>query len=133
MRDCLIGKFSFLAGIVTITFHVRHTCHKCLKERVTYEPLTIIEVPVKDNIQSSIDSFHHSELLDGTRAAACKVCKEDTETLRESWFSFLPEILFIHLNHFNVDGKTIQKNLNWVDYENEIDVSLMLDPDFSSF
>ena len=122
MLDCLIGKSSFLAEIVTSTFRVRHTCHKCLKERVTDEPLTIIEVPVKDNIQISIDSFHHSELLEGTRAAECKICKEDTETLRESWFSSLPEILFIHLNRFNVDGKTIRKNLDWVDYQNEINV-----------
>ena len=34
MLDCLIGKSSFLAEIVTSTFRVRHTCHKCLKERV---------------------------------------------------------------------------------------------------
>ncbi len=129
MLDCLIGKSSLLAEIVTSTFRVRHTCHKCLKERVKDEPLTIIEVPVKDNIQISIDSFHHSELLEGTRAAECKICKEDTETLRESWFSSLPEILFIHLNRFNVDGKTIRKNLDWVDYENEINVPLMLDPE----
>ena len=95
----------------------------------TDEPLTIIEVPLKDNIQISIDSFHNSELLEGTRAAECKICKEDTETLRESWFSSLPEILFIHLNRFNVDGKTIRKNLDWVDYENEINVPQMLDPE----
>ena len=99
------------------------------KIRVTDEPLNIIEVPLKDNIQISIDSFHHSELLEGTRAAECKICKENTETLRESWFSSLPEILFIHLKRFNVDGKTIRKNLDWVDYENEINVPLMLDPE----
>ena len=151
MLDCLIGKSSFLAGIVTSTFRIRHTGHKCVKERVTDEPHTIIEdfhpssvdpswirnllypfnpiISVKDNIQISIDSFHHSVLSEGTPAATCKVCKEDTETLRESWFCFLPEILFIHLNRFNVDGKTIRKILDWVNYESEINVPLILDPE----
>ena len=113
----------------TNTFCVRHTCHMCLKERITDEPLSIIEVPVKDNIETSIDSFRHSEFLDDTRAVPCKVRKEGTETLRESRFYFLPEILFIHLNCSNMDGKTIRQNIDQVDYESQVNVPLILDPE----
>ena len=122
MLDCLIGKLSFLARIVARTFPVRHTY---LKERTTDKPLTIIEVPVKDKI----DSFHHSKLLDCTRAVPIEVYKEDTEILGQSLFSSLPEILCIYLIRINVDEMTIRKNLDWVDYESGVYVPLILDPE----
>ena len=38
-------------------------------------------------------------------------------------------LLVIHLNSCHVEGKTIRKNLDWVDFKVEVNVPLMLDPE----
>ena len=71
---------------------------------------------MENNIQTSIDFFHLSS-LDDTLTVPSKLCYEDTETSCESQFPFFPT----ESRYF------AQENLGCVDYENQVDIPLILD------
>ena len=126
--DSLIGTSAILRKMISSTYCVRLTCNDCNSERTTeQDPLAIIAVPVKENIQCAINSFHCSEVLEGTSAIHCDMCGRKTSTLRDLWFSDLPEIVFIQLNRFFMDGNTPRKNLRQVAYGDLVNLPLMLD------
>ena len=127
--DNLCGTSAVLRKSITTTNCVRLTCNECNTERIAEEdPLKIIPLPVKDSIQSALNSYNHSEILQGTNALECDACNKKTDTIRDSWFSELPDVLFLQLRRFfRDDDGILRKNLEQVSFGEVINVPLILD------
>ena len=112
-RRCWIFYLSKDSSIITDLFlgQFRSTlkCTECQHESVTFEPFWVVSVPLsKDSVdlQSCLELFVKSEILDGDEMPTCDNCKARRKCTKGYSFEKWPQVLVIHLKRFSGSYRT---------------------------
>ena len=114
--------------------HVKNTvsCISCSEYNITEDPLTILQVPVSDSVQSSIDSFLKPENLLGDNSYFCNVCGSLQPALLEHEFSKLGKFLIIQLKRFITFSNSVTKDTKVVTFNQELKVPVAVDNEITN-
>ncbi|KAJ7696472.1 hypothetical protein B0H17DRAFT_399696 [Mycena rosella] len=103
-------------------FRNRLQCLTCHTTSTTYNVFSILQLPIphgkssKVPLQSCIDAFFNTEILDKDDAWDCPKCKTKRRAAKQLSLARLPPILVIHLKRFEIHGRFSDKIDTFVDY-----------------
>ncbi|KAJ6488088.1 ubiquitin carboxyl-terminal hydrolase 4 [Mycena vulgaris] len=103
-------------------FRNRLQCLTCQTTSTTYNVFSILQLPIphgkssKVPLQSCIDAFFNTEILDKDDAWDCPKCKTKRRAAKQLSLARLPPILVIHLKRFEIHGRFSDKIDTFVDY-----------------
>ncbi|KAF7356423.1 Ubiquitin carboxyl-terminal hydrolase 4 [Mycena venus] len=103
-------------------FRNRLQCQTCQTTSTTYNVFSILQLPIphgrssKVPLQSCIDAFFNTEILDKDDAWDCPKCKTKRRATKHLSLARLPPILVIHLKRFEINGRFSDKIDTFVDY-----------------
>ncbi|KAJ7019793.1 ubiquitin carboxyl-terminal hydrolase 4 [Mycena alexandri] len=103
-------------------FRNRLQCLTCNTTSTTYNVFSILQLPIpqgkssKVPLQSCIDAFFNTEILDKDDAWDCPKCKTKRRATKHLSLARLPPILVIHLKRFEIHGRFSDKIDTFVDY-----------------
>ncbi|KAJ7251294.1 ubiquitin carboxyl-terminal hydrolase 4 [Mycena rebaudengoi] len=103
-------------------FRNRLQCLTCHTTSTTYNVFSILQLPIphgknsKMPLQSCIDAFFNTEILDKDDAWDCPKCKVKRKASKQLSLARLPPILVIHLKRFEIHGRFSDKIDTFVDY-----------------
>ncbi|KAJ7491946.1 ubiquitin carboxyl-terminal hydrolase 4 [Mycena latifolia] len=103
-------------------FRNRLQCLTCHTTSTTYNVFSILQLPIphgkssKVPLQSCIDAFFNTEILDKDDAWDCPKCKTKRRAAKHLSLARLPPILVIHLKRFEIHGRFSDKIDTFVDY-----------------
>lgn len=103
-------------------FRNRLQCLTCNTTSTTYNVFSILQLPIphgkssKVPLQSCIDAFFNTEILDKDDAWDCPKCKAKRRAAKQLSLARLPPILVIHLKRFEIHGRFSDKIDTHVDY-----------------
>ena len=93
------GKYIF-----STTFKVDRSCDVCFSSSCAEEQVSMLRVPVRSTIQSSIQDFFKSSRLEGPNQRFCGVCGINQDATCDICLIKPPELLIIHLVRFTQVG-----------------------------
>ena len=78
----LFGDSAVASRTLTIKILTHISCNSCFKSSPTEDCCVILQLPIRANIQSSLNSLFISECLEGDNAPFCHVCssKQDADS-----------------------------------------------------
>ncbi|KAJ7117734.1 hypothetical protein C8R44DRAFT_200951 [Mycena epipterygia] len=103
-------------------FRNRLQCLTCHTTSTTYNVFSILQLPIphgkssKVPLQSCMDAFFNTEILDKDDAWDCPKCKTKRRAAKMLSLARLPPILVIHLKRFEIHGRFSDKIDTAVDY-----------------
>nr|GAT54986.1 ubiquitin carboxyl-terminal hydrolase 4 [Mycena chlorophos] len=103
-------------------FRNRMTCLTCSTTSTTYNVFSILQLPIphsrsnKVPLQSCLDEFFNTEVLEKEDAWDCPKCKTKRRASKQLSLARLPPILVIHLKRFEINGRFSDKVDTFVDY-----------------
>ncbi|KAJ7625489.1 ubiquitin carboxyl-terminal hydrolase 4 [Roridomyces roridus] len=103
-------------------FRNRLQCLTCNTTSTTYNVFSILQLPIphgkssKVPLQSCIDAFFNTEILEKEDAWDCPKCKTKRRAAKQLSLARLPPILVIHLKRFEANGRFSDKIDTFVDY-----------------
>ncbi|KAJ7066422.1 ubiquitin carboxyl-terminal hydrolase 4 [Mycena amicta] len=103
-------------------FKNRMQCLTCKTTSTTYNVFSILQLPIphsrssKVPLQSCLDAFFNTEVLEKEDAWDCPKCKTKRRASKELSLARLPPILVIHLKRFEINGRFSDKVDTFVDY-----------------
>ncbi|KAJ7504212.1 ubiquitin carboxyl-terminal hydrolase 4 [Mycena galericulata] len=103
-------------------FRNRLQCLTCHTTSTTYNVFSILQLPIphgkssKVPLQSCMDAFFNTEILDKDDAWDCPKCKAKRRAAKHLSLARLPPILVIHLKRFEINGRFSDKIDTFVDY-----------------
>ncbi|KAJ7781910.1 ubiquitin carboxyl-terminal hydrolase 4 [Mycena maculata] len=103
-------------------FRNRLQCLTCHTTSTTYNVFSILQLPIphgrssKVPLQSCMDAFFNTEILEKEDAWDCPKCKTKRRATKHLSLARLPPILVIHLKRFEINGRFSDKIDTFVDY-----------------
>ncbi|KAJ3743823.1 hypothetical protein DFH05DRAFT_1253494 [Lentinula detonsa] len=96
-------------------------CMKCEKTSTTYNPFSILSLPVpartgKIPLQNCLKAFFNVEVMEGDDAWDCPRCKTKRRATKTLSLARLPPVLVIHLKRFEANGRFSDKIDTFVDF-----------------
>ena len=91
-------------------------CTVCHTSSTSKEIISIFQLPVKQSLRLSFDSFLSPETLDGGNEWFCPQCNKHQTSIRTSCIANVAKVLIIQLKRFNVFQGNICKNNNIVEF-----------------
>lgn len=97
-------SFSVVTELFTGLFLSKLICMSCGYVTVSFEPFTILTLPIEDygssTLNELLEAFCKEELLCGDNKYHCPECKKKTDALKSMKIWLLPNILIIQLKRF---------------------------------
>ena len=114
------NNHSIITDLFTGLFYSEITCTECSNISTSFEPFTIISIPTKDNIETSLDEclteFSKEEILSGDNKYQCTECNKKVDAKKKLYIWESPEILIIHLKRFKNEGSNTSKTNSTVKF-----------------
>lgn len=102
---------SIITDLFTGLYYSNVKCGKCDCITDTFEPFTILTLPINESGESTIDEslneFTKEEVLIGDNQFYCTKCKENVNALKKMYIWELPKILIVQLKRFKHTIKVI--------------------------
>ncbi|KAJ7255432.1 hypothetical protein B0H12DRAFT_532300 [Mycena haematopus] len=103
-------------------FRSRLQCLTCHTTSTTYSVFSLLQLPIpqgrssKVQLQSCMDAFFSTEVIDKDNAWDCPKCKAKRRASKQLSLVRLPPILIIHFKRFEIHGRFSDKIDTFVDY-----------------
>ena len=134
--SCILNELcgeSLLASHA-INIHVRNsvTCNTCFGNNLQEDLCKILQLPVSNSIQESIDSFLNPEDLNGSNMYFCNSCSSLQPAILEHEFSDIGSCVIIQLKRFVHFRSSVSKDIKAVSCNNQIRIPIVVDTDIIS-
>ena len=112
---CILNEL-FSVGVsaqnmINVSIKVTITCQKCDQDNVKEDVSSVLQVPVKGNIQSSLNVFLAPDILNEENLFYCHVCKSHEPALVTHQFTSLGKFLIMQTKRFISSGSRFVKHL----------------------
>ncbi|XP_057299094.1 putative ubiquitin carboxyl-terminal hydrolase 50 [Hydractinia symbiolongicarpus] len=98
-------------NIITNKVTTTISCNSCLLSSSREESMSILPLPVSNNITGSIKAFLQPEYMSGNDRWMCPQCSSLQDSTRETVFTQCGDILIIQLKRFNcIQGRSVKNN-----------------------
>ena len=133
MLEELCSKAFIVADLTKI--HVKNTvtCNACLEGNITEDPVMILQLPLSESVQTSVDLFLKPEQLIGQNSYFCNICGSLQPGLLEHEFSRVGEFLIIQLKRFLTLPSSITKDSRVTRYDPLLKIPVSVDNDIVSY
>ena len=90
--------------ILSTSFKVERSCDVCFTSSCSEEQVSMLRVPIRSSISSSIQELFKTSHMDGPNQRFCGVCGSDQDATTEVSLVKPPELLIVHLKRFTQVG-----------------------------
>ena len=101
----------FVENLITVCYRVQVTCNKCNQDNLKEDRATILQVPVKPNIQSCLQTFLAPDSLQGENSFYCHVCKSHESAVVSQYLTSVGQYLILQTKRFIQEGLLFNKHL----------------------
>lgn len=121
----LTTDFSVIVDLFQGQYSSRLQCKVCEHTSTTYQPFTVLSIPVPSNlktcsIQDCFNEFTKTEILETDEQWSCPRCKKRQPSSKKLTITRLPRNLIIHLKRFD---NRMNKNNVFVNYPYHLDLT----------
>jgi len=116
-------EYSIISDLFTGLFCTKIKCCECGIESLSYEPYTMLPLPLEENssLEQCLENFCVEEKLTDNNKYDCEKCKHKVDALKETKILRNPKILIIQLKRFINTSRGVRKK------NTQIDIPLILD------
>ena len=107
------------------------SCNSCFQSSPTEDCCVILQLPIRANIQSSLNSFFISECLEGVNAPFCHVCSSKQDGDCHFYIGEVGNYLIVQLKRFLVIDGVVSKYAVPVICTPYLDVPVRVDDEVS--
>ena len=125
--DELWGESPTATNLTKVHLKNTITCNTCLENNIHEDPFSILQLPVADSVQQSVDMFLRSEDLIGTNSYFCNVCSSHQPAVLEHEFSRLGNFLIIQLKRFSNFSGSVTKDARKVWCTSDLNIPISVD------
>ena len=115
----------------SIRIHIRQTISStaCQQYTSTEDSPSILQLPVSESIQKSLNSYLKSNFLSGENEFFCNTCSSNNQALADHEISKVGDYLIIQMKPFLVFNQAVTKNINKISSTPTLTVPVTLDED----
>ena len=106
---CSVGPAN--KNMVEVSLRTTITCDKCNNENIREDSTKILQVPIKANLQSSLNTFLAPEVLESENAYFCNVCQSLESAIISYNLVAVGAYLIVQTKRFSQDGSGLVKHL----------------------
>ena len=107
------------------------SCNSCLQSSSTEDCCVILQLPIRANIQSSLNSLFISECLQGDNAPFCHVCSSKQDADFRFYICEVGNYFIVQLKRFLVINGVVSKNAVPVICTPYLDIPVRVDDEVS--
>ena len=107
------------------------SCNSCFQSSPTEDCCVILQLPIRANIQSSLNSLFTSECLEGVNAPFCHVCSSKQDADSRFYICKVGNYLIVQLKRFLVIDGVVSKYAVPVICTPYLDVPVRVDDEVS--
>ena len=112
---CILEELSasnpLAKNMVKVSIRVKVTCDSCDEDNLKEDVSTILQVPVKANLQSCLNAFLAPNQLDGSNSVFCNVCQAQKPAALSQNLSDVGQYLILQTKRFIRQGSLFTKHL----------------------
>ena len=105
----LLGGSAVASRTLSIKILTDISCNSCFQSSLTEDCCVILQLPVRANIQSSLNSLFISECLEGVNALFCHVCSSKQDADSHLYICEVGNYLIVQLKRFLVIDGVVSK------------------------
>ena len=127
----LLGGSAVASRTLSIKILTDISCNSCFQSSPTEDCCVILQLPVRANIQSSLNSLFISECLEGVNAPFCHVCSSKQDADSHLYICEVGNYLIVQLKRFLVIDGVVSKYAAPVICTPYLDVPVRVDDEVS--
>ena len=130
--DELVSVSPFVSNMIKVSIRVRISCNHCNHDNLREDISTILQVPVKANIQSCVNMFLAPVFLSGDDSIYCHVCESKQPAVVSHNLSSIGKYLILQTKRFVNEGSFFSKHLQKIVCTPNLSVPVLGDNDHIS-